>query len=102
MWKLCITIAPIQPQETIKILLSKAVPSRHAVAVRCLMRDVHEVLQQKELDLTRVRHEVEALRYVAPMLTEPRANQTADSESELRQKNRWPLRIEELPPESFR
>jgi len=65
------------------------------------MRNVHEVLRQKELDLTRVRQEVEALRCVAPMLTEPHANQIAGSESELRQKNRWPLKIEELPPESF-
>lgn len=65
------------------------------------MRNVQEVLRQKELDLRRVRQEVEALRYVAPMLTEPRGGQIAASESELRQKNRWPLQIEELPPESF-
>lgn len=65
------------------------------------MRNVSEVLRQKELDLTRVRQEVEALRCVAPMLTEPRGNQVAVSEPEPRQKNRWPLQIEELPPESF-
>jgi hypothetical protein len=65
------------------------------------MRNVHEVLRQKELDLTRVRQEVEALRYVAPMLTESRRSQTAPFESEFPKTNRWPLQIEELPPESF-
>ncbi len=32
------------------------------------MRNIHEVLQQKEDDLERVRREVEALRLVAPLL----------------------------------
>ncbi len=32
------------------------------------MRNIHEVLQQKEDDLERVRREVEALRMVAPLL----------------------------------
>lgn len=32
------------------------------------MRNIHEVLQQKEEDLERVRQEVEALRLVAPLL----------------------------------
>ena len=32
------------------------------------MRNIHEVLQQKEQDLERVRQEVEALRVVAPLL----------------------------------
>ena len=65
------------------------------------MRNVQEVLRQKELDLTRVRQEVEALRCVAPMLMEQRGNHLPLSEVELQKKNRWPLQIEELPPESF-
>jgi hypothetical protein len=32
------------------------------------MRNIHEVLQQKESDLERVKQEVEALRLVAPLL----------------------------------
>ncbi len=32
------------------------------------MRNIHEVLQQKEEDLERVRQEVEALRLVAPLI----------------------------------
>jgi hypothetical protein len=61
------------------------------------MRNVEEVLQQKELELTRVREEVEALRYVAPILAEPASTQTPVSE--LRRKNRWPLQINPLPPD---
>jgi hypothetical protein len=34
------------------------------------MKDVFEVLQQKEADLTRVRHEIESLRTVASLLSE--------------------------------
>ncbi len=33
-----------------------------------IMRNIHEVLQQKEKDLERVRQEVEALRLIAPLL----------------------------------
>lgn len=65
------------------------------------MRNVREVLWQKEIDLVRVRKEVEALRCVAPILAEPRGNQTVVPPAELPAKNRWPLQIEELPPESF-
>jgi len=32
------------------------------------MRNIHEVLQQKESDLERIKQEVEALRVVAPLL----------------------------------
>jgi len=64
------------------------------------MRNVREVLRQKELDLTRVRREVEALRYVAPMLVEAGNIPLPAPELELRQRNRWPLQISELPPES--
>ena len=65
------------------------------------MRNVYEVLRHKEMDLVRVRREVEALRCIAPILMEPPGNQLATAEFELRQKNRWPLQIQELPPESF-
>ena len=34
------------------------------------MKNVFEVLQQKEADLTRVRHEIESLRTVASLLSE--------------------------------
>ena len=59
------------------------------------MKDVYEVLRQKEMDLTRVRQEVEALRYVARLLSEEREDQPQIPES-ARQENRWPLRILDL------
>ena len=34
------------------------------------MKDPRELLQQKEADLARVRHEVESLRIVTPLLTD--------------------------------
>ena len=37
------------------------------------MRDVYEVLRQKELEVSRLKQEVEALRVVAPLLSEGEA-----------------------------
>ena len=64
------------------------------------MRNPHEVLREKEADLARVRHEVEALRRVAALLFEPH-----DSLSDLPgclwptspSKNRWPLEMDDQP-----
>jgi len=39
------------------------------------MKDIYQVLRQKELDLERLRQEIEALRFVTPLLSE-------DTESE--------------------
>jgi len=66
------------------------------------MRNVYEVLSQKEAELERVRVEVDALRCVAPLLADgaekDRPKLTAEMpRSELRQNNRWPLRVEEPP-----
>jgi hypothetical protein len=64
------------------------------------MRSPHEVLRQKEMDLARVRQEVEALRFVAPLLFE-RDDQLIGPPDPLwpdaPPQNRWPLEIEELP-----
>jgi hypothetical protein len=64
------------------------------------MRNPHEVLRQKEMDLARVRQEVEALRSVAPLLFES-DDQFRDPPELLwtgaPPKNRWPLEVEELP-----
>jgi len=65
------------------------------------MRNVYEVLRSKELDLQRLRSEVEALRLVAPMLCE-RDDQLdvapSLSRSPVPQTNRWPLRVDEVTP----
>lgn len=63
------------------------------------MKHIHEVLRQKEIDLVRVRREVEALRCVAPLLVE-RDDQPGlhleTSRPEPARKNRWPLELEDL------
>jgi hypothetical protein len=57
------------------------------------VKSVYQVLRQKEMDLTRVRQEVEALLCVAPLLSEEERDQPETSESGSRQENRWPLRL---------
>ncbi|MGO9649754.1 hypothetical protein SBA7_1180012 [Candidatus Sulfotelmatobacter sp. SbA7] len=64
------------------------------------MRNLHEVLRQKEMDLARVRQEVEALRFVAPLLFERDDQFRHPPEllsSEMPPKNRWPLEVDEPP-----
>ena len=43
------------------------------------MKNVYEVLRQKELELTRLEKEVEALRVVAPLLSEEAKEQALDA-----------------------
>lgn len=65
-----------------------------------VMKDIHEVLRQKESDLARVSQEVEALRCVAPLLAErdgdPNLRPVA-MQSDLRPVNRWPLELQDPP-----
>lgn len=53
---------------------SAKVPERlvgyHDSQVPLVMKNVYEVLRQKEMELTRLEKEVEALRLVAPLLSE--------------------------------
>jgi len=64
------------------------------------MRNLHEVLRQKEMDLVRVRQEVEALRCVAPLLFD-RGEQFPHPPElftpETMPKNRWPLEVDGPP-----
>jgi hypothetical protein len=67
------------------------------------MRDVYEVLRQKDLEVSRLKQEVEALRVAAPLLSDgeaedqptlPRAvNETPQPDSgwQDRGKRHWPL-----------
>lgn len=70
------------------------------------MRNLIEVLREKETDLARVRQEVEALRFVAPLLfdrDEQFRSQPELSWAETPPKNRWPLEVDgpaQLSPES--
>jgi hypothetical protein len=43
------------------------------------MKNVYEVLRQKELELTRLEKEVEALRIAAPLLSEEMKDSVSDS-----------------------
>ena len=43
------------------------------------MKNVYEVLRQKEIELARLEKEVEALRMVAPLLSEEKAAEMADA-----------------------
>jgi hypothetical protein len=67
------------------------------------MRNPYEVLRQKEMDLARLRQEVEVLQFVAPLLGE-RSDPLGDPPEFLGSaappRNRWPLEVEELPEES--
>jgi hypothetical protein len=61
------------------------------------MKDVYQVLREKELDVMRVRKEIEALRFAVPLLTEE-ADSTnisaAASQLPSERINMWPLRVE--------
>jgi len=43
-----------------------------------MMKNVYEVLRQKELELTRLEKEVEALRVAAPLLSEEKEQQLSE------------------------
>jgi hypothetical protein len=61
------------------------------------MKDVYQVLREKELDVTRVRKEVEALRFAIPLLAEGAESMhvvAAAPRLPSGQINRWPLHIE--------
>ena len=47
------------------------------------MKNVYEVLRQKEIELTRLEKEVEALRLVAPLLSEEKENMSEMGKSTL-------------------
>jgi hypothetical protein len=70
------------------------------------MRNVYEVLREKEMDLARLRTEVDALRFVAPLLSD-RGSQPGDAEHVPRpdlawtpalEKNKWPLQVGDPAP----
>jgi hypothetical protein len=70
------------------------------------MKNVYEVLRAKEMDLVRLRTEVEALRFVAPLLSET-SSQSSDVDRAGRSdvlwapplpKNKWPLKVGDAAP----
>ena len=62
------------------------------------MKDISQVLLQKEEDLLRVRQEIEALRFVIPLLADENTRNIAGSDlSPLPgpEGNRWPFAIKD-------
>lgn len=62
------------------------------------MRNLYEVLRQKEMDLERVRGEIEALRFIVPLLADGVDRPAPPAElarSTSPDNNRWPLKIDE-------
>jgi len=56
------------------------------------MKNVYEVLLQKELEIKRIRTEIEALRLAAPLLEDQPLEHVLPS---LVRQNRWPLTLED-------
>jgi hypothetical protein len=71
------------------------------------MKNIYEVLRAKEIDLVRLRNEVDALRFVAPLLSDPSAEpHDADRKPQpklawapLPEKNKWPLKVGHAAPD---
>jgi len=70
------------------------------------MKNIYEVLREKELDLARLRTEVEALRFVVPLLADQSGEPNHDSGvrrpdlawSPALEKNKWPLKMGDPAP----
>jgi len=70
------------------------------------MKNVYEVLREKEMDLARLRTEVDALRFVAPLLSD-RSSEPTEVEHIPRpdlawtpalERNKWPLQVGDAAP----
>jgi hypothetical protein len=64
------------------------------------MKNIYEVLRAKEMDLARLRNEVDALRFVAPLLADRSEPNDADRKTQADriwapppEKNKWPLKV---------
>jgi hypothetical protein len=70
------------------------------------MKNIYEVLREKEMDLVRLRTEVDALRFVVPLLADRSAEPgdgVAVCQPDLAwtpalQKNKWPLKVGDPSP----
>jgi hypothetical protein len=70
------------------------------------MKNIYEVLREKEMDLTRLRTEVAALRFVAPLLADQGGEPNDDKSvpradlawSPALERNKWPLKTGDPAP----
>jgi hypothetical protein len=104
--KLCTTITSIQPESnTQSTSIRKLFLGLYRLGL-VAMKNVYEVLRNKELDLARLRTEVDALRFVAPLLTDGIAESSNAGPAHRLditwtpdlQKNKWPLRMDHASP----
>ena len=65
------------------------------------MRDIYQVLRQKESDIVRVHKEIEALRTIIPLLVDE-GNHQADAVSlpVSDERNKWPLELDKSPSDA--
>jgi hypothetical protein len=71
------------------------------LTVPLAMKNIYEVLRQKEMDLMRVRGEIDALRTIIPLLAESNSSVVHPPEtfsSRVYQGNKWPLQVGEHQP----
>jgi hypothetical protein len=67
------------------------------------MKNIYEVLREKEMSLARLRTEVKALRFVVPLLAD-RSDEQNMQEAELLltatvpERNKWPLNVRNPAP----
>jgi hypothetical protein len=70
------------------------------------MKNIFAVLREKEMRLARLRTEVEALRFVAPLLADQGPDGSDDQSAQqpdaawvpVLQKNKWPLNVGDAAP----
>ena len=73
---------------------------RYRTVLETVMKDVFAVLRQREIDLARVRKEIDALRLVIPLLVGDSADvpdATDVFSASSRYRNKWPLEIHSNP-----
>jgi hypothetical protein len=66
------------------------------------MKNVYEVLREKEMDLARLRIEIDALRFVAPLLADRSDDQNGQQPdfawAPALHRNKWPLKLGDPAP----
>jgi len=67
------------------------------------MKNIYEVLREKEMNLARLRTEVDALRLVVPLLTERSDEHSAPGAdlawpAPVPERNKWPLNVSNPAP----
>jgi hypothetical protein len=103
---LCITIGVIQPESNTVVHFYRKLFRGLYWPSLVAMKNIYEVLREKEMELARLRTEVDALRFVVPLLAERIAEPGDDdlvhppdlASTPPLQKNKWPLKVSDPAP----